>query len=67
MYAPSKGLGNAFQLLSRRDLTFGTVVFDVVSDGGCDMELVGVGVGGLGLLELENMPRTNLEVLLNKT
>ena len=56
VYAPSEGLGDAFQLLAGRDLAFSTVIPDVLSDGGRDMELVRVWVGGLGLLKLEDMP-----------
>ena len=64
VYTACKRLGNAFQLLPWLDLALWAILVDVIGDRDGNMELVRVGVWGLSLLELENMPRANLKVLL---
>ena len=52
----SKELGLSVELLTSLDLALRTITRDVVCDGYRDLELVGVRVGLMGLLELHNMP-----------
>ena len=64
MYTAREGLHGALELLAGGDLALNAVVANIIDDRGRHMELVGVGVGILGLLQLEDITRTNLEVLL---
>ena len=64
VYATSKLLGDTLKLLAGLNLALRAILFDVVGDRSSNVELVRVGVWGLSLLELENMPRANLKVLL---
>lgn len=64
MYAPSQMFGGSLQLRPRLDLALQTILLNVFGDRGGYMELVGVWVGALCLLQLEDMPRTDFEVLL---
>jgi hypothetical protein len=64
VHATSKALFDTFQLGPRGDLAFGTVLGNVRGDRTSDIELVGVGIGLLRLLEFENLTGTKFKVLL---
>lgn len=56
----------ALQLLTGLDDPFWTIFFDVLGDGDGNLKLVRVWVGILSFLELLNMARAQLKVLLYK-
>ena len=64
VYAAREGLHGALELLAGSNLALNAVLVDVVDEGGRHMELVGVGVRRLGLLELEDAARADFKVLL---
>ena len=65
VYAPGETDMDAFKLLSRSDLPILAVFADKVWDRLADIELVGVRVRILGLLELQDRPGAKFKVLLN--
>ena len=66
VYTTGKLLSDTLKLLSGLDLALRAILFDVMGDRCGNVELVRVGVGGLGLLELHDLPRPNLKVLLRR-
>lgn len=67
MDAPGKTDLDAFKLFSRRDQPILAVLTDKVGDRLGNIELVGVRIGVLSLLELQDRPGAKFKVLLNKT
>ena len=66
VYTAGEVFNGSLELLPRLDLALGAVLLDVVGDRSSDMELMGVGVRVLGLLQLEDLPGPNLKVLLRR-